>query len=619
MCGIAGFFSYNSNAPAPSVERLERLCKSMYRRGPDAKGQWSSMEGRVLLGHRRLSILDLSENANQPMVDEVSGCALVFNGEIYNFRELRIELEQRGYSFRSEGDSEVLLKGYIHWGEDVLGKLRGMFAFALWDPVKRGLCLARDPYGIKPLYYADHAGCFAFASQVKPLRAHVEADNDPDPAGVVGFMLLGSMPEPYTCYRGIRSISAGHSVWVSAEGVSSVRPYASVTDVWCSAAQVPERLDETALLKRVRVAMKGSVAAHQVADVPVGAFLSAGIDSGAIVGLMAEHRSAPLQTTTLGFERFRGTALDEVAHAERLASCYGSQQQTVWITDQEAEADFSEMLADMDQPSIDGFNTWLVSKHTAARGLKVVVSGVGGDELFGGYTNFTRLPRWHRRIKQLGAFPGLLPLLSGSARIASRCGLVHAKAEGLTRLGRNLTGLYLVQRGLFMPWELPQFLDGDLLREGLLELQSPMFSNHAMGDLPTVDYAAIAALEASCYLRNQLLRDSDWASMAHSLELRTPLVDFQLLCDLAPVLVHRPAGLPGKRPLALAPDPPLPEEVIRRRKSGFSLPMDRWMERSDVLSGWRGNRHLRKAGIFWTRRMAYSLMATTFPEAAVSQ
>jgi len=619
MCGIAGFFSYKSNAPVPSVERLERVCKSMYRRGPDANGKWSSGDGRVLLGHRRLSILDLSANANQPMVDEASGCALVFNGEIYNFRELRIELDQSGYSFRSGGDSEVLLKGYLHWGEEVLGKLRGMFAFALWDPVKRALCLARDPYGIKPLYYADHAGCFTFASQVRPLRAHVEADTDPDPAGVVGFMLLGSVPEPYTCYRGIRSIPAGHAVWVSAKGVSSARPYASVTDVWRSAARAPQRLDEKALLKRVRVAVKGSVAAHRVADVPVGAFLSAGIDSSAIVGLMAEDPSDALQTMTLGFETFRGTGLDEVAHAEHLAARYGTCQQTVWVSDQEAEADFAEMLADMDQPSIDGFNTWLVSKHTAARGLRVVVSGVGGDELFGGYTNFRRLPLWHRRIKQLGAFPGVLPLLSGGARIANRCGLVHAKAEGFARLGRHLTGVYLVQRGLFMPWELPQFLDRDLLRKGLSELQSLLFSDHATGDLPTVDYAAVAALEASQYLRNQLLRDSDWASMAHSLELRTPLVDFQLLCDLAPVLVHRPAGVPGKRPLALAPDPPLPEEVIHRRKSGFSLPMDRWMERSDVLSTWRGNRRLRKKGVSWARRMAYSLMTLTFPEAARSQ
>jgi len=205
MCGIAGFFSYDSNAPAPSLERLERLCDDMYRRGPDANGQWSSKEGRVLLGHRRLSILDLSENANQPMVDRASGCVLVFNGEIYNFRELRLELEQSGYTFKSRGDSEVLLKGYQHWGEGMLKKLRGMFAIALWDPRKRALWLARDPYGIKPLYYREDKdiNIMNIASEVKAL---------------VGF---GT--------EGIREVPPGH-YWASDKGF--VRYFIRCPDRW---------------------------------------------------------------------------------------------------------------------------------------------------------------------------------------------------------------------------------------------------------------------------------------------------------------------------------------------------------------------------------------------------
>lgn len=608
MCGIAGLFAYH-RAPDPADrERLTRLCQAMRRRGPDAEGQWTD-DGRVLLGHRRLAILDLSAAGNQPMIDLASGCVLVFNGEIYNFRDLRQQLQRTGCVFHSDSDTEVLLHGYRRWGEDLLQHLRGMYAFALWDPAKRALWLARDPYGIKPLYYTDHGGAFAFASQVKPLRDHLDTDTRLDPAALVGFLLLGSVPEPHTVYRGIRALPAGHTLWVTVAGPTAPRPYALVADLWRAAAQTPEPLTEPALLDRVRAAVMDSMTAHQVADVPVGAFLSAGIDSGALVGLMAEDRSASLQTITLGFSRFRGSSQDEVIHAEAIAARYGARQHTLWISDAEAAADLPQALEDMDQPSVDGFNTWLVSKHTAALGLKVVVSGVGGDELFGGYAHFAQLPAWRRRLQRLARIPGLLPLLASGARLAHRYGWVHAKAEGLIRLGSDLAGLYLVRRGLFLPWELPALLDGDLVREGLAALQPPLFINQAIGEWPSRDYAAIAALEARFYLRNQLLRDSDWASMAHSLELRTPLVDFHLLRDLAPALTApRPTSLPGKRPLALAPRPALPDVVIDRPKSGFSLPMDEWLAQTPLLDHWRWVPQLNHPGRHWARRMAYALV-----------
>jgi asparagine synthase (glutamine-hydrolysing) len=610
MCGIAGIFSYRGGADPADGERLSRLSQAMRRRGPDGEGAWTSPDGLVRFAHRRLAIIDLSPAGNQPMLDTDSGCTLVFNGEIYNFRALRDELLRAGYPFRSESDSEVILKGYLHWGEGLVQRLRGMFAFALWDPAKRGLWLARDPYGIKPLYYSDQAGRFVFASQVKPLRAILETDTRPEPASVVGFLLLGSVPEPYTISRAIRALPAGHVLWVTERGAGQPTDYASVGDIWCAAARRPERLGSEALLERVRAAVTDSVRAHQVADVAVGAFLSAGIDSGALVGLMAEDRTTPLQTVTLGFSRFRGTGLDEVAHAEQIATRSGAQQHTVWISDAEAAADLPRALADMDQPSVDGFNTWLVSKHTAALGLKVVVSGVGGDELFGGYAHFAQLPIWRRRLQRLSQVPGLLALLAGGLGLASRFGWVHAKAAALSRLGPDLAGLYLVRRGLFMPWELPSLLDVELVREGLSALQPPRFLRADLGADCEDDYATIAALEAANYLRNQLLRDSDWASMAHSLELRTPLVDFSLLRKLAPVLVApRPPGLPGKRALALTPRPALPDVVIDRPKSGFFLPMGEWLEQTPLLERWRRIPQLNQPGCHWSRRMAYALAA----------
>ena len=612
MCGIAGYFSYGVASDPADAARLDRLSQAMRQRGPDAAGSWASADGQVRLAHRRLAIIDLSPAGNQPIIDADSGCVLVFNGEIYNYRSLREELIAAGLVFSSDGDAEVLLKGYLHWGEGLLPRLRGMFAFALWDPRRRGLWLVRDPYGIKPLYVANVGRRFVFASQVRPMREIVEdLDTRPEPAALVGLLLMGSVPEPYTVCRGIRALPAGHSLWVD-DGHGARQPiaHASVSDVWLAAARAPQPLDAEMLLERVRLAVSDSVHAHQVADVPVGAFLSAGIDSGVLVGLMAEGRATPLQTVTLGFDRFRNTGLDEVTHAEQIATRYGAEQHTVWVTDEEAVADLSRALAEIDQPSIDGFNTWLVSKQTAALGLKVVVSGVGGDELFGGYDHFAQLPVWRSRLQRLARLPGLLPVLSGGLGLASRFGLLHAKAAALTRLGPDLAGLYLVRRGLFMPWELPELLDADLVREGLAALQPPQFLRAAHAADCKNDYATIAALDATNYLRNQLLRDSDWASMAHSLELRTPLVDYQLLQDLAPVLVApRPAGLPGKRALALAPPRPLPDAVIGRPKSGFYLPMGDWLEKSTLLEEWRDVPRLADAGCHWSRRMAYALAA----------
>ena len=430
-------------------------------------------------------------------------------------------------------------------------------------------------------------------------------------------MLWGSVPEPYTIYRGIRALPAGHSMWVTAQGASPPRRFASVTDVWKAAAQSPLALPAADLGERVRNALADSVRAHQVADVPVGAFLSAGIDSGTLVGLMAEGRASEVQTFTLGFDSFRGTGQDETVLAEQIAHQYRTRHQTLWISDEQAEADWPAALAAMDQPSIDGFNTWLVSKYTAAQGLKVVVSGVGGDELFGGYRHFSELPVWQRRLQALSRMPGALAALDLGAGLAQRCGLVNAKARALARLGPNLAGLYLVRRGLFMPWELPQVLDADLAREGLAMLQTESSLAEVIAGFADHSYAAIAALEATFYLRHQLLRDSDWASMAHSLELRTPLVDYQLLQTLAPLLAKRPPALAGKRLLARAPRPGLPETVIRRPKSGFALPMDRWLEQSQILTQWRNHRVLKQGPTPWARRMAYSLIAQAHPQAVV--
>ncbi len=609
MCGIAGIVNTRAAATPAHREELMRISEHMSSRGPDAAGQWWSDDGVVGLAHRRLSIIDLDAQANQPMSCNGGALSIVFNGEIYNYRELRHELIAAGRTFATQSDTEVLLQAYDHWGEEALNRLRGMYAFAIWDDRRKRLFLARDPYGIKPLYYATVANTFRFASQVKALLAGGAVSREPSPCGVAGFLLMGSVPEPYTVYRDISTVPAGCYLYVDDNGAGTPQQYFSIAATWQQAAAHPAIHDASELQELVTTALVESIRHHTIADVPVGVFLSAGIDSGTLLALMRDQHAAPVQSITLGFLDFKGTHNDETLLASQVARHYGSSHTTHWVEDAQVERDLPAILSAMDQPSVDGVNTWLVSKAAHAAGLKVVLSGLGGDELFGGYTHFETLPRWKGQLHLLYKVPGLPALGPSALSILSRFGLVPPKAEAVARYGNSYAGLYLARRGLFMPWELPELLGDEFAHEALATLQPPAFIASSIGVEPASGYAAVAALEANFYLRNQLLRDSDWASMAHSLELRTPLVDVRLLCSLAPALVKRPKGMERKLPLANAPATPLPPTVVNRPKSGFSLPMQRYLDKSSVLDSWRRVRSLDASNCHWSRRMAYALVS----------
>jgi asparagine synthase (glutamine-hydrolysing) len=535
--------------------------------------------------------------------------ALVFNGEIYNYRELRHELIDAGCEFHTHSDTEVLLQAYAHWGVAALNRLRGMYAFAIWDDKKQSLFLARDPYGIKPLYYANDGKTFRFASQVKALLAGGAVSKEPSPAGVAGFLMMGSVPEPHTVYRDIFAVPAGCYLTVDAQGVGEPQRFFAISDTWRQAAENPRFCSADELQSLVADAMAETVKHHMIADVPVGAFLSAGIDSGALLALMREQQFTDIQSITLGFEHFKGTQNDETLLSAQVARRYGSSHTTCWIKDEDVERDLPAILASMDQPSVDGVNTWLVSKAAHEAGLKVVLSGVGGDELFGGYSHFDVLPKWRQQLALLHAVPGLASLSATALTTLSRFGFAPPKAATLARYGNSYAGLYLAKRGLFMPWELADLLGEEFANVGLEQLHPPGFISSSIGGEPDNGYAAVAALEANFYLRNQLLRDSDWASMAHSLELRTPLVDVELLRTLAPALVSRPAGMEKKLPLANSPKKPLPSSVVNRPKTGFSLPMQRWLEKSNILDSWREVSSLQSRNCHWSRRMSYSLVS----------
>lgn len=562
MCGIAGVMAI-ADVATPAREALRAVRDHTRARGPDGAGEWWSEDGRVGLAHRRLAIIDLSDRGLQPMRD--GSLVISFNGEIYNYRALRAGLEAAGERFASDTDTEVLLKLYRRHGTALFRELRGMYAFALWDGERGELLLARDGYGIKPLYYAERNGLVWFASQARALADTGVVDDTPDLRAWNQFLLWGSVPEPRTAYEAIKAVPAG--TWVRVRAGRGVTVPVAHFDLARTLATDPRPLgaDEAA------AALRDSIAHHLVADVPVGVFLSSGIDSGAVLGLAVEAGVTPA-TVTLGFDEFTGSARDEVPLASQLAAHYGAPHHVRRVSREEFEQDLPAILAAMDQPSIDGINTWFVSKAAHELGWKVAMSGLGGDELFGGYPSFRDVPLWVRWLGWARHLPTMAERVGRTlGRVAS-----HPKAQGLLRYGATWSGAYFMRRGLYMPWELaaaaPSWMpaDPDALAESLHGLEALLAPD------PGSDHARVATLESGAYMRNQLLRDSDWASMAHSIELRVPLVDTALTRSIGPRAVpSSPSG--PKRLLASAPRKPLPDVIIDRPKSGFETPVGEWV------------------------------------------
>lgn len=561
MCGIAGIFAYAPDAPKVRRGELVAIRDAMAVRGPDGTGEWFSDDGRVGFGHRRLSIIDLRSIADQPMRLAGTGIHIVFNGEIYNYRALRDELIAEGAVFATESDTEVILHLYARRGpEKTVAAMRGMFAFAIFDPDKGGMFFARDPFGIKPLYLADDGRTIRFASQVKALLAADAPDTTPNPAGHAGFFVWGHVPDPHTLYRGIVALPAGTSLWVDARGQSQQKPYFDLV----------EALRGTGEPNDLRSAVVDTLAHHMIADVKVGVFLSAGIDSTVLAGIAAETIAGRLDTVTLGFDAYRGTENDETVLAEAFAKARGTNHRTIWIGRDEFAAERDNLFAAMDQPSVDGINTYFVARAAKQAGLKVALSGLGGDELFAGYPGFGQIPSLVARTAPFAMFGGAFRALTQGwiGKITS------PKYAGLLEYGASYEGAYLLRRALFMPWEIEGILGAKLAREGLDALDLPRSLDNGLDRLHA-GRLKVSALEIANYMRDRLLRDSDWAGMAQSIEIRVPFVDPVFLAKIAPALNR--ASAPGKRDLGATPRPPLPPEILDRPKTGFVVPVREWL------------------------------------------
>jgi asparagine synthase (glutamine-hydrolysing) len=566
MCGIAGILDPRHTL-SDAATRLDALQRALQHRGPDDHGVWSSPSGIAHLAHTRLSILDLSAAGHQPMQLPGGRFTITFNGEIYNFRELRTELEREGTSFHTGTDTEVLLRLYERHGTDMLGRLRGMFAFAIWDEQERTCFLARDALGIKPLYHATRNDVFAFASELRSLQTAGLAGEAIDAHAIASYFETGSVPEPLTLLRDARMLEAGHFILWKAGRMEK--------RAWWSLSFSSAGADIAQPAQTLRAALLDSTRHHFVSDVPVGIFLSGGIDSTALVALARETGVRDIDTFSIGVD---DTALDESGVARRTAAHFGTRHHELRLTETEGMRQFHEFIQHIDQPSIDGFNTFTVSRFAREQGLKVVLSGLGGDELFAGYPSFTQVPRLVLASRALDLVPGLRQYTG--MRLEQ-----HGASHRLRRLGAYLQSpatvrnAYRAFRGIFSPRAariLAARYAGVTLAE-LLDFTPPG------PDLPPMPAPRdeVSLCELSLYMRNQLLKDSDVMSMASSLELRVPFVDRMLVETVARIPASR--RLRQGKKLLVEALPELPGWVVNQPKRGFLFPYQKW-----AASSWEG-------------------------------
>ena len=584
MCGIVGILARNASVAA---DVLERCTASLAHRGPDDSGTVIIRESspnpvEIGLGNRRLAILDLSPRGHQPMQDPATGNWIVYNGEIYNFRQVRRTLESRGATFQSDSDTEVLLKAYGEWGEDCLRELRGMFALAIWDARRHRLFLARDPMGIKPLYYGSFGNHFLFASEIRTLLGTGLVPRQLDPAGLANYLTFGSPCDPITLIRGVSVLRPGYFlVWENGNLQETMywdlveRPDGSAV------ASRPGPAERTRLEQELCATVGESVRMQMVSDVPVGVFLSGGIDSSSLVGILSRS-GLQLQTFSIVF---REAEYSEAEYSRLIARKFGTEHHEILCSQHDVFEALPAAMAAMDQATIDGFNTYFVARETRAAGIKVALSGLGGDELFAGYSGFVAVPRMERFVRYWRHLPDALktPLANAFAWLSSDTDQ-NRKLVALAQANGGVLHPYFLARMLFTARQrdsLTAAYDEQATERSQVSLQENLNRTRALDPVNRVSY-----LESRCYMLNTLLRDSDAMSMAHGLELRVPLLDHRLAEKLFAMPGDWKLGGHTPKPLLVAAlQGQLPDEIVHRRKRGFALPFEHWLRdelRSEV-------------------------------------
>lgn len=563
MCGISGVFGKEARNRADYERAVSVMNAAQALRGPDDAGIWSDAKKPVVFGHRRLSIIDLTADGHQPM--EYRNLRITFNGEIYNYAELKAELGKLGHVFTTKSDTEVILAAYKEWGTDSFLKLRGMFAFALYDDAKDELLLVRDRFGVKPLYYYDSSEWLVFASTVGALKGSGLVPADEDEQWKTAFMLFGYLPHPLTTLKYVRPLDAGSYLVKNAKGETRIEKYFDLVSLF----EHKKDITKEKAVRATRVALEEAVRYHLVADAPLGVFLSGGLDSSVLAVLATRARKDPASTLSIDFKE---AAFSEKKYREGLVKNIQSAHKEVLISAEDFYTVFPDILSAMDQPSVDAVNTYFVARAARETGLVAVLSGLGSDEQFFGYKHF-------RTARMFHMFQALPQILKWPLLIVSRLAGKLSRLEYLYH--RGALPRYLTARGLFSPREVVHMTNVPMEEVGGIinaiavanGLNNPRVARLASED-------QISLMEFMFYLKGQLLKDSDFMSMHSSVEVRVPFLDnglVALLASLPPKLKFGPAN---KELLVRATEDVIPREVWDRPKMGFTFPFAVWLKKA---------------------------------------
>ena len=558
MCRIAGIIAHRLQ-PDEINEKVKTMCNTLQHGGPDDEGIFTDADRHLVFGHRRLSIIDLSSNGHQPMADVQQKAWITFNGEIYNFRQLKDELLSAGAVFNSSTDTEVIIQAYLHWGVAAFARLRGMFAFALYDKAKALTYLVRDSTGIKPLYYHIENGAISFASEVKALKIAGIA-NEPDNDWQVRLLAFGHIPEPYTTLKNVFSLPKGNLLcWDNHKSNYTITSYHSpIKEEYITNREEAKKL--------IHNALKQSINRQLIADAQIGVFLSGGVDSSLITLLADEQKKAQLKIISIFFNE---KAYDESAYQNLVLNKIQGDKFTHLVKKEDFAVSFSQIMQSMDMPTTDGINSWFISKYAQQDGLKAVLSGLGADELYGGYPSFNRI-HYLNYLKKIPAsvISAVLPFAADQ----------YKKLEYL--LHKHPLADYLLLRGLFAPAAIAKILNTDVKQVNDILFRDSITPGY---DQYNEEYAAW--MENNLYMQNQLLRDTDVMSMNHGLEVRVPFLDedFQRLAmRMAPTI--RFDKTQGKKLLIDSFNELLPKEIWNRPKMGFTFPLQQWMQQLPAMS-----------------------------------
>lgn len=562
MCGINGVVDFDVRTSFEN--EVSKMNDMIEHRGPDGAGVYHD-EG-ISLGHRRLSIIDVADRSNQPMFSEDGRYVIVFNGEIYNYEEIRAKLP--GYNFKTSSDTEVILAAFAKWKMNAVRMFNGMFAFAIWDKEEQSIYLYRDRLGIKPLYYVLNGGRLIFSSSVKAILASGLVDRKLNRESFIDYLRFQTVHGAKTLIEGVELLEPGHAVKFNADQFQKKQYWSLINDYRSTSGSKEE------IYEKVRDSLSKSVERRMISDVPLGAFLSGGIDSSIVVALMAQSSSEKINTFSVSFEE---EAFSESRYAKQIAEKYNTKHHEIILKVNDFKDKIPEALSFMDHPSADGLNTYIVSEATKKAGITVALSGLGGDELFAGYAVFKRI----YDLKSKGwlmSFPPGFRKLGGSIMAGMKRNVAGYKAkEVLGQQYFDVEYIYQFNRQVFLDRDLKNLVKGSLPLNSAFDQLNKLigFGNNGY-NLPPLSRISVA--ELSTYLHSVLLRDADQMSMAHSLEIRVPFLDHELVEMVLGIPDGHKYPKTQKQLLVNSFKDMLPEEIYNREKMGFVLPYDHWMK-----------------------------------------